>query len=68
MTRLLRRAAVPALAVLLLSGCAAMSDPNSPWYLPPLTPQQQCSLGAGTWVLTYDNTGTASGGFCQQHH
>lgn len=46
-----------------LAGCAAMSDPNSFWYMPPLTAQQQCELDHGRWttVQTYDASGQPTG-------
>jgi hypothetical protein len=42
-----------------LCGCAAMSDPNSFWYIPPLTPEQACN---GEWksITTYNADGTNS--------
>ena len=50
------------LATFALSGCAAMSDPNSPWYLAPTSPDQQCRNAGGQWseIRTYDASGNSA--------
>ena len=51
------------LGLLALNGCAAMSDPTSFWYTPPLSAQEQCEMDHGRWttVTPHDANGQPSG-------